>query len=370
MSRTTRMFDAHYLDAMINSLSDMVRVITREGKVAYANQAYERKFGNGKDVIGTFCYELYGNDDTCSPCIASQVMQTGKMRQVTRHIGNRTYTLSVSPLYNPQSGDLIGTVEVYRDITLDFNIRNNVVAQNTKLRHELQMAQCVQDAFVRNVLPDVEGYKLAAGYFPCEAVGGDIYDCILRDNHMLLYVADACGHGVMPAMLSIFFSRTVRAACLVGCETPADILAYVQKEFVALQLPDDIYITSFAVMIDLDTGRFLYSNAGLSVEPIVAHDGRARVLSMGAPPISCWQPRRERVNAKDALEPSDRLLLYTDGNARLQTSEEALQSMYSEFCVPDFDPGDFIRMMRRDIVTKTDDMTILICSRAPETEGA
>lgn len=370
MSETSKLFDAQYLDAMLNALSDMVRVVTREGKVAYTNKAYDRKMTFGQNTVGSFCHELYGNQDPCTPCISSQVVETGKMRQVTRHLNNRTYTVTVSPLRNEATGEIMGTVEVFRDITLDFNIRTNVVAQNIKLRHELHMAQCVQEALVRNVLPDVEGYRLYAGYFPCEAVGGDIYDCILMGDRMVMYAADACGHGVMPAMLSVFFSRAVRTACMLGYDTPAGILTYVQGEFLNLELPDEIYITGFAIVLDLPTGDFTYTNAGLSVEPIVCHDGQIEELCMYSPPIARWMPRREYVSKNGHLDPSDRLLIYTDGISELQTSEEALHHMYGMFSDPEFDAENFIRLVRREIVSKSDDMTLLVCVRAPKTEGA
>ena len=84
--------------------------------------------------------------------------------------------------------------------------------QNAKMQKDLQLARKLQEALVKGALPKVGGdYELTAGFFPCEAVGGDIYDCTVYDDKLVMYVADVSGHGVMPAMLAVFFlARSAR----------------------------------------------------------------------------------------------------------------------------------------------------------------
>ena len=43
---------------------------------------------------------------------------------------------------------------------------------------------------MKGALPKVDEYELTAGFFPCEAVGGDIYDCTVYDDKLVIYVAD------------------------------------------------------------------------------------------------------------------------------------------------------------------------------------
>ncbi|MEG2189604.1 MAG: SpoIIE family protein phosphatase, partial [Christensenella sp.] len=151
----------------------------------------------------------------------------------------------------------IAAVEVFRDITLDYNIKQNLLMQNAKMQKDLQLARKLQEALVQGALPKIGGddYELTAGFFPCEAVGGDIYDCTVYDDKLVMYVADVSGHGVMPAMLAVFFSRVVRAACVTGHFLPSEILDYAEKEYLELGLADSIYITAFITVVDLKTNR-------------------------------------------------------------------------------------------------------------------
>ena len=82
---------------------------------------------------------------------------------------------------------------------------------------------------MKGALPKVDEYELTAGFFPCEAVGGDIYDCTVYDDKLVIYVADVSGHGVMPAMLAVFFSRVVRAACLTVSYTHLSVVSFAFK---------------------------------------------------------------------------------------------------------------------------------------------
>ncbi len=350
-----------YLWSIIDAMGDMVRVITKEGRVAMANAAYDHGV-NGK-TLGQRCYEVFGQDGECETCISREVMQTGRPSQRTRYFNGKTFSITASPIKN-DAGECLAVVQVARDMTLDYNIKQNLLRQNAKMKRDLHMARQLQQALVKNVLPVVEGYQLHSGFFPCEAVGGDIYDCMRFGNKLVLYIADVSGHGVMPAMLAVFFSRAVRTACSLGKLLPSDIFRYVQEEYRGLGMSDEVYITAFIVVLNVKTGAIAYSNAGLSVVPILYDGEYVRELYMSAQPISQWFDEPVFLDEYAKLVPGGRILLYSDGIRDLQSDLKVQYRLYDYFSQSGFECADFIGTVKRELHTRPeDDLTLLLLTR-------
>jgi len=277
-------------------------------------------------------------------------------------MNNRMYSVKVSPLAT-QDGDNFAAVEVFRDMTKDYDDKQGLMSQNAKMQEDLQLARGLQQALVKGILPNIPGYKLYAGFFPREAVGGDIYNCICVDNKCVMYVADVAGHGVMPAMLAVFYSWAVRLACQMGLRHPSEILKFIQKEYLEVNLSDTIYITSFVVTLDTATGCFEYANAGLSVVPIL-YDGTIHELYMSAPPISRWFEDHDFKDAKGLLKKGDRLLIHSDGLYGTHGDDTVKAQLHELFAADDFDCEKFVGSVQDKLyVNQVDDLTMLVCQR-------
>lgn len=359
--------DVQYLKTMLDSLRDMIRIVTREGKIAYTNYAYDHRLGCGIKTEGHPYYEVYGTEtESKQDQVLMQEVLDGRTRQTTRTMGGRMYSVSASAINNPATGSPVAVMEVFRDITLDVNIRNNLVTQAGKLQRDLNLAKQVQESLVRGALPAIEGYELFAHYLPCETVGGDMYDVFVCGDKLVMYIADAAGHGIMPAMLGVFFSRAAHAANTLGITDPSQILGHVLQEYGELKIEDTFYITGFVLVVDMPTGDFSYSNAGLSVVPIhyEAATGNVKELYMEAPPISHWFSDAKFPVKNGHMDPGDRILLYTDGLADVQTDDVALGKLYDMFGEDSFTCDGFVRGVRRELHTRqSDDLTMLMLVR-------
>ncbi len=357
----TIMNDTEYLASVLGAMSDMVRVISRDGKVVMANEAFEKRFGAGE---GHKCYEPFHQDAPCEHCLSREVLEEGGPKRLTRKVGGRVYSVTVSPLKGPD-GSNIAAVEVFRDITLDYNIKQNLLMQNAKMQKDLQLARKLQEALVKSTMPKVGcGYELTAGFFPCEAVGGDIYDCTVYDDKLVVYLADVSGHGVMPAMLSVFFSRVVRAACLMGYFKPSEILNYAEHEFLDLNLSDAIYITAFITVIDLKTNEATYSNAGLSVMPVLYKDGEFRELYMPSHPLCDWFLDTPFADGTFTFEDGMRFLIYSDGVDDIHSDPKVKERLFELLGQDAFNSKDFIKEVREELHSNPeDDLTMLLCEK-------
>jgi two-component system NtrC family sensor kinase len=124
---------------IINELiQEDVLVIAYNYKIVDINESLLNRLGlQRKDVIGRYCYEITHHQNLpCSgehhPCPLIQTMNTEKPSQTTHiHLDRDKkeiyYSISTYPLL--ENGDVIGAIEISRDITNDINVQKAMMQQ-------------------------------------------------------------------------------------------------------------------------------------------------------------------------------------------------------------------------------------------------
>jgi len=183
------------------------------------------------------------------------------------------------------------------------------------LRRDLERAEVIQRALLPRSPPLMEGYCIQAVYRPGQHVGGDLYDVIrLGERHLAFYLADATGHGVTSAMLSVLFKqRLVLVDPATGLALPpAEVLAAVNRSICEAHAAPGLFLTAVFGLLDTSDASLTLASAG---HPPVLHarDGRETRLIRRTGPALGLAPdahfRQERLQ----LLAGDRILLYTDG---------------------------------------------------------
>ncbi len=132
---------ALYSIVLNDLIQEEVLVIDHRFRIIDTNDAFLEKFGLTRDqVIGQFCYRITHHlENPCSgedhPCPLIQTLESEKPSQTTHiHLdsdGRKIYySISTYPLL--EDGDVIGAVEISRDITKDINVQK-VMMQQEKL---------------------------------------------------------------------------------------------------------------------------------------------------------------------------------------------------------------------------------------------
>jgi hypothetical protein len=178
------------------------------------------------------------------------------------------------------------------------------------LQQELRMARDIQQALLPKDLPQLEGWKISCRYQPATEVGGDFYDFLeLEDGRLGLVVGDATGHG-MPAALVMATARSMLRAVAQASESPGEVLRKANDPLFT-DIPPNMFVTCFYCILEPDSGRLLYANAGHDL-PYLNRGGdveelRARGMPLGLMPGMSYEEQEV------TLEAGDSALFYSDG---------------------------------------------------------
>ena len=294
------------IEDIVNGMFDWVRVLDMNDNVIYMNKAMSDALGQPQ--VGRKCYQLIGRTAPCNNCTSRKSIFDGFTHEKEEMISGRVFSVMSSPIRNAE-GSIIAAVEVLRETTQIKQLYQEMRRQNEKFRGELELARKLQASLLPGPLAD-NRLDFSLLFLPCESLGGDFLDIFSIDSsHVGLYIADVSGHGVPASLLTVFLRSTLNKKQ----PSPAKALEELYFEFNQSKLDDEMYITIFYAIIDLDKKTMLYSNAGLNVSPIVYSDTRFDLLRLPGIPISNWMDKPYYRDNKIGLQSGDKLFLYTDG---------------------------------------------------------
>ncbi|HEX8025006.1 MAG TPA: PP2C family protein-serine/threonine phosphatase [Candidatus Limnocylindrales bacterium] len=163
---------------------------------------------------------------------------------------------------------------------------------------------------------EADGWEIASDYRPARSIGGDFFDVFplldpARPRTLGVVIADVSGKGIAAALLMAFVRPVVRSA-LDRSGDPVEALVRTNRILVE-ERQTGLFVTVLAGILDLDTGRFEFANAGHEPPLLVpAEAGEPRWIDGGGALIGAFRdPGLERCTVE--IEPGGRLVLYTDG---------------------------------------------------------
>jgi serine phosphatase RsbU (regulator of sigma subunit) len=183
------------------------------------------------------------------------------------------------------------------------------------LQRDLERAEIIQRALLPRVAPELDEFCIHAIYRPGAHVGGDLYDVVrLSARHVGIYIADATGHGVTAAMLSVLFKQQLVLLTSEAGEPlrPSAVLAAANRAFDEAVHAPGLFLTAAYALLDLASHEVTIASAG---HPPLLHlraDGTVRPLRRTGPALGLVgdaQYAEERIT----LGGGERLLFYTDG---------------------------------------------------------
>ncbi|MBZ2174602.1 SpoIIE family protein phosphatase [Schnuerera sp. xch1] len=294
---------------VLESMADWVRLISYDGTILYANKAMKKALG--EDLVGKKCYETIGRDEPCNFCISKRSIKSNEIVQKEEIVNGRYFSVLSSP-FKDRNGNIIGAVEVLRDVTRERKLELELIEKNTKMVKDLRFAKKLQ----RRILPKKGIYnklKIDHLYKPSEVLSGDVFDVFhIDDNNIGMYICDVVGHGVTASMMTMFVRETMRSI-KDEVVNPSIALTKLHKRFRSLNLGTDKYFTIFYAVFNAENNHFKYANAGHNCIPIKYNSNDIDLLKTKGFPISLIFNKVYYEENDIILNKDDKILFYTDG---------------------------------------------------------
>ena len=241
--------------------------------------------------------------------------------------------------------------------------------QNNRMEGELVIAQTIQNAMLPKVFPpfvdrpDVNLYGMVQ---PAKEIGGDLYDFYVRHDKLFFCVGDVSGKGV-PASLIMATIRSLFRSTTAHEENPAHIAMEINNA-ISEQNDENMFVTLFIGVLDLNSGVLDYCNAGHNAPVSMSKDGCSMIEVLPNLPIGVmngftYQAQQMKMNR------SDKLFLYTDG---LTEAENERHDQYGEqrmidnlTAMNDLRPHEIVGRMEKSVkefageAPQSDDLTML-----------
>jgi serine phosphatase RsbU (regulator of sigma subunit)/predicted ester cyclase len=181
-----------------------------------------------------------------------------------------------------------------------------------RIEQELLVARRIQQASLPKEVPQLERWQISPYYQPAREVGGDFYDFFdLEDGRVGVVVGDATGKGMPAALVAEATSNMLRAvAQALGSSSPGEVLSRVNETLLA-RIPPNMFVTCFYAILEPESGRFLYANAGHDL-PCRRHNGQADELRARGMPLGLMADMSYE-EKEASLEVGDSTLFYSDG---------------------------------------------------------
>ena len=315
-------------------------------------------------------------------------------REIDRRSGYVTRNLLTAPARD-MARQPIGVLQVVNRVGGAFNENDQIVmellaeqvgvaiqrhllheqaVQAAGLRHEMNLAHKVQMAMIPQQSPAIAHARCVGWTQPASITGGDSYDLwSQRDGRLGIFLGDASGHGIAPAIVVTQVRTLVRALCDIEHD-PTHLLGRVNARLAA-DLDSGIFCTTFFGWL-ASNGQLTWTSAGHG--PIFARpraEGRFEMLNPQAPPIGILPELESDPAAVTMLEPGGVFVVMSDGIFEARGPEREMFGVERVMGILEgaahLPPEDILAAIRdaighwqgKDI--PDDDQTVVIIQRLP-----
>ena len=218
---------------------------------------------------------------------------------------------------------------------------------------------------------------------PAYDVGGDCFDYALNDFIFNVAIFDALGHGVGSALIAALAVGSYRHDRREG-----RVLERIHAnldEAIHAHLPQLSFVTGQLAQLDVETGAMTWTNAGHPL-PMLIRNGQVIQL-LECPPTPPWGLGRQLSGhanpmavAREALEPGDSVLFYTDGVTEAHSPDgelfgtDRLADLAGQHASNQVEPEEIVRLLTRAVVDHRradldDDVTMVLVRWNGPTRG-
>ena len=201
-------------------------------------------------------------------------------------------------------------------------------AENLRMKTELDIARKLQEIVLPSTkeLKSIEDLDIVAFMKSTDEVGGDYYDVLIREGHILIGIGDVTGHGLESGMLMMMVQTIIRTLLIHGETQLIRFLGTINQ--VIHNNAQRMQIDKIMTLALLEYHAGILKVSGQHEEIIIIHqDGQLELLDttelgffIGA--------KNDLINffheTTIPLEPGEGVVLYTDGITEARNTEEKM----------------------------------------------
>jgi hypothetical protein len=185
------------------------------------------------------------------------------------------------------------------------------------LTEQLRLAGLVQRDFLPSHLPNCNEAQWSVTFLPAEWVSGDIYDIArIDEQHIGFYLADAVGHSMPAALLTIFLKQALAMRETIGNTyrifAPAEVMKNLNLKMAGQKLSGYQFATCCYCLLNIRTRQLTFARAGHPYPILFRHGQPPQQLQSRGALLGVFD-NAEFVQQTVQLEAGDRVLLYSDG---------------------------------------------------------
>jgi len=198
--------------------------------------------------------------------------------------------------------------------------RGGLCDQIGKIDEELRLAARLQQQFLPRPLPPINQINAYTLWRPAHYVSGDIYDITrLDENHIGLFLADAVGHGVPAALMTMYIKRSLKTKKIDSSYPegyrllePRETLQQLNQDMLEAQSEQVHFATACYAILDTRTYELHVARAGHPYPYVLRAGGESETISPDGSLLGVFSEGGFQQSTTQLRE-GDRLLLYSDG---------------------------------------------------------
>jgi PAS domain S-box-containing protein len=300
------------LSNALEQTADSVFITDRAGRIEYVNPAFEVTTGYTRaEAVGAtprllksgrqepeFYRTLWESISGGTPFKATVI---NRKKDGELFIAEQTIT----PMRDSRTGELTHFVAVMRDLTDRLKFEEQGL--------ELQLAASMQQRLFPKTPPHIPGWDIAGAFSPAVATCGDYFDFIeLPGPRLVLAVADVCGHGMGPALITAATRGYVRSLARTG--VPLGELVAGVNRLLLDDLDERHFVTMLLASLETQTGKLEWANMGHPAGYLLDVSGEVRLtLESTSKPLGLFAEAGCTLGEPCVLTAGETLVLVTDG---------------------------------------------------------
>ena len=241
--------------------------------------------------------------------------------------GNLDYKARV--IGNDEISDLANSFNNMTDSLKNYiNDLTSLTAEKERIGAELNVATHIQSSMLPSIFPAFPHdarFDIFATMNPAKEVGGDFYDFFKVDEkHLAMVVADVSGKGVPAALFMVIGKTLIKDH--TNLKTLLTDTFYEVNNLLCESNSENLFITAFEAVINVETGHMKYVNAGHEM-PFIFKNGKWTAEKIKPGFVLAGMENMKFSSGELYLNKGDKFFQYTDGVTEATDSNNELYGM-------------------------------------------